>query len=75
MLLVRCLREALTVGEAAVYTSRDYWMLYEAAMVRFLIPDHPHDGNLALANAQSYLSRWFDAVEREMLTQPADARE
>ncbi len=50
-----------------MYTSRDYWMLYEAAMVRYLIADHPHDWNLALADAHSYLSRWFDAVECEML--------
>ncbi len=49
-----------------MYASRDYWFWYEQAMERSLLAVHEHDRNLALADAQAYLDRWFEAVEREL---------
>ncbi len=58
-----------------MYTSRDYWALYERAMARHLQATDLHERNLALADAQSYLGRWFDAVEREVRAQTAGIRD
>ncbi len=52
-------------------TSQDYWAWYEDAMTRHFQAADLHERNLALADAHSYLSRWFDAVEREMQPQTA----
>ncbi len=56
-------------------TSRDYWAWYEVAMAHHLRATDPHDRNLALADAQSCLSKWFEVVERELQTQAAGAKE
>lgn len=57
-----------------MYTSRDYWALYQRAMARHLRVADPHERNLALADAHGYLGRWFDAVEREIQAQIVVAR-